>query len=117
MERSAGRHVNMLHWFRMLSLDVTGEEQAKVHVEFFVILVEVNSTLGWDTDDEALGATRDSESDRSQTLPAAPQAAGAREATGWAQLQIGPTSDRREGWDRGRTPTHFQKGYEEAVAS
>ncbi len=75
--------------------------------------VEVNSTLGWDTGDEALGATRNSVSDHSQILPAAV----AREAVGWAQLQTGPTSDLREGWDRGRTPTHSQKGYELATAS
>jgi hypothetical protein len=39
--------------------------------------VEVNSTLGWDTGNEVLGAARNSESDHSQTLPAAPQAAAA----------------------------------------
>jgi hypothetical protein len=55
------------------------------------VYVEVDFTLGWDTGDEALGATRNSESDHSQILPAALQAAAAREAVSWAQLQIGPT--------------------------
>jgi hypothetical protein len=97
----------------------TSSDLAQRSLQKFVdaAAVEVNSTLGWDTGDEALGATRSSESDHSQTLPAAPQAAAAREAAGWAQLQIGPTSDLREGWDRGRTPTHSQKGHEEAAAS
>ncbi len=54
---------------------------------------EVNSNLGWDTGSEASGATRNSESDHCQTLPAAQQAAAARGATSWAQLPIGLTSD------------------------
>jgi hypothetical protein len=73
------------------------------------VCVEVNSTLGWDTGDEALGATRNSESDHCQTLAAALRAAAAREAAGWAQVPNGPTLDLREGSDRGCTPTHSPK--------
>jgi hypothetical protein len=44
---------------------------------------------------------RNSESDYVQTLHAAPGAAAAREAAGWAQFGIGPTTSLREDWDRG----------------
>ncbi len=72
-----------------------------------VSIVEVSSTPGWESGAAALEAVRNSGSDCGQTLRAAPGAAAAREAAGWAQFGIGLTSSLREDWDRGYA--HSQK--------